>query len=532
MTLALLLACTGESTDPLTVEVADYVLNLVPVVPSNQSPFDDVDRLELVLDDGKGNPQTLSLAVPGSGESSAVADLPELVDSTITVSGYQLGTLVAWGRSAPVSASTGEVDVPIYVATPRAIGRMGSLSDGVAAAAGASLGSGRFLMLGGFGNRSTGGLGDAVELTGVLDLRTPTADLTFETGLVELPSYTDGNGGEHQERGGATLTLLTSGPQKGQFLFVGGGATDPGRDGTTITPDVRYFNPESLSFSDPLPTRDALSVPRSMHAAAGNVDGAVLVWGGWGVTSSRSQIWNVTSGEFYIAAEEKFTDVTGPSTAGGVGSAVADLGDEGTMVCGGIHVDDYDGDSVAEWRLTDACFRVTLRGEDAGELFEGLPRVAAQALVALPDGDVLSFGGVVTTDTLEFDDTTPATSAVYRYYHGSHTWTQVGNMLLDRAAATAVAIDDTTVVIAGGSEAWGPLSTANQALSCVEVYDTIANSSEMVGDCDEGDENAGLSNRAEAPLAIVETGLGVLFAGGVDGTNGAQDGVSFYLFGR
>ena len=532
MTLAWLLACTGNTADPLTVRVADYVLNLVPVVPTNQSPFSRVDRLELVLDDGQGNAETLSLSLPASGESSAVADLPALDNTTITVSGYELGTLVAWGKSPPVTADTGTVDVPIFVATPREMARFGGLTDGVTASAGASLGDGRFLMLGGFGNRSTGGLGDALDLTGLIDLGVPNEDLSFEPGAVTLPAYTDGNGVEHEERGGATLTALTSGPQKGQFLYVGGGATDPGRDGTTITPEVRYFDPEDLSFSEPLPTRDALAVPRSLHAASANTDGAVLVWGGWGVTSSRSQIWNVTTGEFFVAAEEKFTDVYGPDDAGGVGSALADLGDDGTMVCGGIHVDDYDSDTVAEWKLTDACFRVNLRGEDAEELFPGLPKIAAQTLVALPDGDVLSFGGVASTATLEFTDTTPATSAVYRYYHGSHTWTQVGNMLLDRAAATAVLVDETTVVIAGGSESWGPLATADQALSCVEVYDSVANTSEMVGECDEGDENAGLPNRAESPLAMVEPGLGVLFAGGVDGNNGAQDGVAFYLFGR
>lgn len=529
MLIGLLLACGGDDTGTTTVEVADYVLSLRPVVPDNQSPFDDVDRLDLVLSDGTGDPVRISLDPPGSGESAAAEKLPALVDTRITVEGYELGQLVAWGRSNPVTASTGEVDVPIYVATPEALGRLGPLEEGAAWSNGAVLGDGRFAIFGGFGSRS-GGLGEAVESTAIYDLGAPNDDLVIDSDAFTVPSYTDANGETQTARGGASLTLLTAGDEKGLYLYAGGGDNDPLRDSTTITPDVRYFDAATLEFSEPLTARDALSSARSMHSAVGNVDGAILVWGGWGVTSSRNVIANLQQGEIYDPAEKQFTNVDGPADAGGAGSALADLGDAGTMVCGGIHVDDYDDDDVAEWKLTDTCFRVTLRGEDAGELFPGLPKIAAQALVALPDGDVLSFGGVVSADTLEFDETAPGTAAVYRYYHGSQTWTQVGTMSMTRAGATAVLLDDKTVVVAGGTEAWGPAESAAQALSCVELYDTLANTSELVEDCDEDSDNGGLPNRAERPLGLFDEELGVLFAGGQDGDNGAEDGAALFLF--
>lgn len=504
------------------------MLSLRPVVPDNQSPFEDVDRLDMVLSDGTSDSVRISLDPPASGESAAAEKLPALVGTRITVEGYALGQLVAWGRSNEITASTGEVDIPIYVAMPASLGRLGPLEEGAAWSSGAVLGDGQFAIFGGFGSRS-GGLGEAVESTAIYDLGAPNDDLVIDSDAFTVPSYTDANGETQVARGGATLTLLTAGDEKGLYLYAGGGDTDPVRDGTTITPDVRYFDASTLEFSEPLSARDALSAARSMHNALGNLDGAVLAWGGWGVTSSRNQISNLTTGEIYDPADKQFSNVSGPSDAGGVGSSLADLGDAGTMVCGGIHVDDYDDDEVAEWKLTDSCFRVTLRGEDAGELFAGLPKIAGQALVALPDGDVLSFGGVVSADTIEFDATAPATAAVYRYYHGSQTWTQVGTMAMPRAGATAVLVDDKTVVVAGGSGEWGPGASASQALSCVEVYDTLANSSELVEDCDEDSDNGGLPNRAERPLALFDDQLGVLFAGGQDGDNGAEDGAALYL---
>ncbi|MBM4369625.1 MAG: hypothetical protein FJ102_25675 [Deltaproteobacteria bacterium] len=529
MLIGLLLACWGVDTGTTTVEVADYVLNLRPVVPDNQSPFDDLDRLDLVLSDGTSDPVRISLDPPGTGGSAAVEKLPALFDTRITVEGYELGQLVAWGRSNAVTASTGEVDVPIYVATPGKLGRLGPLEEATAWASGVALGNGRFAIFGGFGSRS-GGLGEAVASTAVYDLGAPNDDLVIDSDAFTVPSYTDANGETQSTRGGASLTLLTSGDEKGLYLYAGGGDTEPVRDGTTITPDVRYFDASTLEFSEPLSSRDALSGARSMHSALANLDGSVLAWGGWGVTSSRNQVSNLTTGEIYDPADKQFRNVSGPSEAGGVASSLADLGDSGTMVCGGIHVDDYDDDDVAEWKLTDTCFRVTLRGEDAGEIFAGLPKIAAQALVALPDGDVLSFGGIVSAETIEFDDTAPATAAVYRYYHGSQTWTQVGTMSLPRANATAVLLDDKTVVVAGGSDAWGPSASDAQALSCVEVYDTLANTSELVQDCDEDSDNGGLPNRAERPLALFDEELGVLFAGGQDGDNGAEDGASLFLY--
>ncbi len=504
------------------------MLSLRPVVPDNQSPFDDVDRLDMVLSDGTSDPVRISLDPPASGESAAAEKLPALAGTRITVEGYALGQLVAWGRSNAITATTGEVDVPIYVATPETLGRLGPLEEGAAWSSGAVLGDGRFAVFGGFGSRS-GGLGEAVGSTAIYDLGAPNDDLVIDSDAFTVPSYTDANGETQEARGGASLTLLAAGDEKGLYLYAGGGDTDPVRDGTTITPDVRYFDASTLEFSEPLSSRDALSAARSMHSAVGNLDGAVIVWGGWGVTSSRNQISNLTAGEIYDPADKQFSNVSGPDDAGGVGASLADLGDSGTMVCGGIHVDDYDGDDVAEWRLTESCFRVTLRGDDAGEVFVGLPKIAGQALVALPDGDVLSFGGVVSAETIEFDETAPGTAAVYRYYHGSQTWTQVGTMSMPRAWATAVLVDDNTVVIAGGSDAWGPGASAPQALSCVEVYDTLANSAELVEDCDDDSDNGGLPNRAEHPLALFDDELGILFAGGQDGDNGAEDGAALYL---
>ena len=144
----------------------------------------------------------------------------------------------------------------------------------------------------------------------------------------------------------------------------------------------------------------------------------------------------------------------------------------------------------------------------------------------------MSFGGVQPNGSLDQTASTAAVKTVWRYRKASGTWDEVGKMELARAGHTAVRLDDQFVLLAGGSTTWGPFVTDDTALSCVEVYDTVNNTSTMVGTCTAEDVAGGMPSRALAPTAWFDPDLGVLLAGGLDGVNDAVSTASFYPIAR
>jgi hypothetical protein len=541
MILGWLIACTGAGGDGAgsisgsssgdSGPVADYTLKLVPVVPRDDNPFEGVDRIDLLLDSGTGEPLRVSLDAPASGDSAKAEDLPALDDTVIEVEGYSAGEIVAWGRSAPVTADSGEVEVRIFVSRPGAIGEVGALPDAAVWSGGVLRTDGTFLVLGGVGNRQSGSLGSAIDSIVSLNLESPEADLGWQEAGT-LPTYVDGGGGERTERAGFTLTPLSTGDDAGRYLLAGGCESEPFEGNLSATPDSQIFDADSGEFSR-VSDRDALVYPRCGHVASARQDGSVLVWGGWGYTGERGSYLSLPTGEVWDPALGSFSNADGPADAGFVGTALADLGEDGTLVCGGA-VFDVDNDGfIEDWRTTEACFRITLRGQEGDEEYTGMPSLAAHAMVALDDGDVLAFGGVATgSGGKGLGETATASSGVWRLYHGSQTWSQVGSMKLARAGHSVVRLDESHVLIAGGSPEWGATAHADSALSCVEVYDAGTNVSTMVGSCGESDDAGGLPNRAEAPTLLIDPERGVLLAGGLDGSAGAQAGTAFYAFDR
>ncbi len=514
-----LVACTNApSAGADTASVADYTLNLRPIVPLDLNPFDGVDRIDLLLDSGVGDPVRITLDAPASGDSALAEGLPALDGTRIVVEGYAGGELVAWGRSAPVVAVNDEVNATIFVSRPETIGALGGLPEPDADGAGAALGEGRFVVMGGSGNRSSGSVDKTTDLMWLLDLETPEDGLPFSE-IGAMPSYIDARGDAQTKRRGFTLTRLTAG-DAGKYLLVGGGPSYGYGDSSELTAEARLFDPATLSFEDPIADKDALSNARSSHRAIGNQQGGVLVWGGFGSTPEANQFILLPDGELYDPAERAFSSITAVNGGGSVGVALADLGDDGTLVLGGVVMDEGD------WALSDVSLTVSLRG-DVNEL-SGLDPMAGMAAVALADGDVLVFGGVTSNASFAQDAAAVATDKVWRFRHSSSTWEEVGALEVARAGHTATVLDETHVLIAGGSTTWSPFAFGAVALSCVEIYDVANDTSSMLERCDEEDDAVGLPGRAEAPLALQDPDLGVLFVGGVDGETGAVATASFY----
>ena len=85
-----------------------FHLDLVPVAAENQSPFADVDQIDLVVGVQGDAPQTLSLDAPGEGGSVTTSQIAPLEGDVIEVRAYSGGALVAWGRSGPVELAVGD----------------------------------------------------------------------------------------------------------------------------------------------------------------------------------------------------------------------------------------------------------------------------------------------------------------------------------------------------------------------------------------------------------------------------------------
>lgn len=522
--LLLLLACATTPTDD--GPVADYRLTLEPLIPLDGNPFDGVDRVDLVLDSGVGEPVRVTLDVPASGDSALAEDLPALDGTRVVVEGYAEGELVAWGRSAPLTASTGEVEARVLVVRPGEVAQLGGLLEESAQAPGVALGNGKFLLLGGATNRNTGSELKGLDLMVQLDLEAPEPELLFET-VGTLPSYIDTEGDARTERWGFSLTALTAG-DAGKYLMVGGGASDGYSDASVLTAEARLFDPATLTFEEPLDDKDSLSAARTRHAAIANQSGGVLVWGGFGGADDRHFVL-LGDGELYDPVSRSFSNIAettegGEITSGSVGVALADLGSDGTLVAGGLR--SVDGTSGAEWQPTDVSLRVSLRGDV--EALTGMDPAAAHAMVSLPDGDVLLLGGITGNQSYTYAEAAPATDAVWRFDVTAKRWSEVGALRLARAGHQAVLLDDTHVLVLGGAQTWGPLVYEDTALSCVELYDVENDTSSMVGSCDAGDDAGGLPGRQQEPTLLVDPDWGALVVGGFDGTGGVTPTVGLY----
>lgn len=525
--LLLFAACTGSSGSG-SGAVADYRLTLIPYTPPDVNPFAEADRIDLLLDNGVGEPVRVALDVPASGESALAEDLPALEGTRVEVEVYASGELVGWGRSEPLTASEGELEATVFVTVPDSLARLGVLPEEWWAGQGAALGEGRFVLLGGAGNRSTKKADRELEGVWTLDLGAPNEALAFEE-VGTLPEYIDAAGDTKTGRRDFTLTALTAG-DAGQFLLAGGSDNVGYKDGTAITSDCRLFDPESLTFSDPLPSRDTLHVARANHSAVANQQGGVLVWGGYGA-APEGRFVDQQDGELYDPVSRSFSEVEGPRSggefvAGSIGVGLAPIGKDGVLVAGGMHTD-----GSGEWGVVGTAFGVGFTGEVT--MLGEMEAVAAHSMVTLENGDVLAFGGVEDDGGVhDFSETLPATRRVQRFDAGSGTWDTVGQMEFARAGLTATRISEQFVLIAGGAAAWGPLELDDSANSCVELYDVEADTSIVLDDCSEGDAAGGLAAPSQSPAALFDPELGVLFAGGVDGAEGAGVATTFYALPR
>ena len=526
MLLSLLAACTsgngGGSGGGDTGAVADYTLRLSPVVAENQAPFDGIDRLDLVFQPAVGDAQRVSLGAPESGQTLPAEGLPALDETVIDVEGYSGGKLVSWGRTAPLSGTTGIINARVYVATTGEVGWLSPLNDGATAGIIGALGDGRFLIGGGLTSPgSKKKLTKSLDSLYMLDLTNPTADASVED-AGGMPEYTDAAGNTTSERMGASFTELKSGDHAGSWLLAGGSSKAGYDDGTTVTPDAQYYDPSDGSWSS-VDNADKLMTARTEHIAMANDQGAVVVWGGWAAVDV-GYVGQVTTAEIFRASDSAFVAVDSFDDIGGIDAAMADLGGDGTLLCGGATVAGLDGDDTADWRSESACHVITLTGEVGRGTFSGLPALAGLAMTTLSDGTVVATGGANNEAILGLGDTTDAERGIWTLAPGSTTWKGSGLMVLPRAQHRMVALDDHRAIVFGGGPTYGPSRYPTSAYSCVEIIDIDADST-MLNGCDSDADAGGLPYRMAAPMVALDNRFGILVVGGVTkGGTGATAG--------
>lgn len=516
----LLAGCTD------TGDVADYTLSLVPVTANNQAPFAELDKLDLVLVPQAGDRLRYTLGAPGSGSSTTIEDLPALAGTVIEVEGYADNELVSWGRTEAITATTGDVETSVLVAETDAAAWLGDVADGVVRGMLAHAGGGTFVLAGGHANTRTGQPTKVSDAVWTLSLAPPSDPPAFVAAGV-LPSYEDGSGDAHTVRIGASFTPLTaSGPDQGSLLLVGGAADHPyiGSGSPTVTSAVSLYDPATGAWTD-LPVNDGLVEERVLHVAHENLQGDIVVWGGWGWTGQTTQISWVGTAEVYDRATRAFTTAGTSTEVGTLGAAITDLGTDGTLVCGGASFVDY-----PTWSSVDACLRVSVDGTSLTEDVRLPDQLAGHAMVTLADGRVLVTGGVSEPgQDLTESGLAPSVADAWTYDPASGGWSAAGRMNLARAGHAMAVLPDGRVVVAGGAQSWNPVFPGTDPLSCIEVFDPATTRFTMLGGCTASDDAGGLPGRAVDPMIAVDPERGALVVGGIDAAGSAAVGAALYV---
>lgn len=525
-----LVGCTGSGDN------ADYQIIVTPVLPLNQPELlSSMERVALWIDSGDGEPVELDLSSGESGTIDTFEDLAALDGARLELRGWQGTTLMALGRSEPLSISTGSQEVRILVGAVGGFNQLENVSDRVAFGALASAGNGRFYLFG--GNDQGPYEQDAWPDIWSIDLAPPSEGLAFSLLSDPMPPKEDGSSGRICH----TATALTQGGHElvGRILVAGGAervtlqsGSSYSADFTTASATAFLFDPETETV-EVLSEAERLLDERCGHTATELPSGKVVVAGGIKGASTGS-LTGLEDAEIYDPVSGGFVPVEGSPEGPLVFHAAAAMSNGGVMLCGGLKR------SVNNFAASDDCDLVTANGEflPGPVLPEGLIHAA---MAPLPDGKLLLTGGANPTDSYSLFEFPDQVSDRAWIYDGS-SWTETDSMGSPRAMHELVALPDGNVLVIGGvsqiSSAVEPASTdgfwnmlwgSAYAVSCAELYDAGTGRFEVIGSCAEG--VGAMSGTVARPNVAVDRDFGVLVAGGLTAQSEKETGsrvVDFY----
>ncbi len=522
LSISLLVGCTGGPAggDTLPGEES-WRFALEPVLPLNQSElFSAVTTLELRVEAAGAEPVVYTWEDAARGAEARFPGLDDLAGATLELRGYDAGgTLLARGRTAPIDASAGAVPepVPIFLAGVERVGVLGDLASERVFGRVIADGAGGFLLLGGTTNGVTT-REDAVDDVARLDLLNPEPNLAFQSGFSALPPV--GNNA-FPGRAGFTATPLSRSGDAGQVLISGG--TADGVDAFNVGDDLFLLDPLSGATT---PLDDAyLPDPLYHHTATEDAEGRVIFVGSIsGGTGSPTTLYFDTTAAVYDPVNRR-TDNIGVGSASGafLHHGAARLGDDGVLACGGA---DLTGSNTFE--ILVACDLFSRAGvtplEGNGQKL--LLPTMYHAMATLPDGRVLSAGGVSASSEVDDNTALSATAAVFAF--DGDQWAPLGELAVPRAMHTLVPLPDGRFLVAGGvTRTRGLFWDSRDAIGCVEIFDPTTGTGTILGTCDVADGTGSLPLPVSMPMVAVDPSLGVLIVGGLDTDDNASTGVAF-----
>lgn len=516
MLLLLTFACQSQGGGG-----ADYDLTLTPVFPQNQAPFDLVQSLRLTLvEDGEEVGEGRIDTVPGSGESASANAMPALDNTEIYLEALGQSEVVSWGKTAPITATTGDVEAAVYVAKAEMFGYLGGLETALSDTMPISVGNGVFYAAGGTTLSPNGTSLRGDDGLYMLDIPNSAAIPTF-TRVGDLPVWSDDD--KYTERSGASFLYIEEPGTGTPYAILAGGGFTPVENGGGViqsTYSVNLYNLETGVWDEtPLDNRDQLQSPRQDHVATVDYRGQVVVAGGW--IGDGGGWLPAETVEMYVPNERKFYTVgTAPNDLGSMGLGIASLGEKGTLLCGGgVYASDG-----RTWSASSACVRVATSREFVSDVKAMEVAVVDAAMVTLPDGRVLSIGGGIASGDQEYGEFGAIASQVVQEYDPlTDTWVQhPGALNLARIGARAVAVGDDKVLVFGGASTWDPLYGAEGALACAELVDTTGFTSESLTACNADSESGDLPSAVFEPGMAVDPEFGVIALGGRTAASGDE----------
>ena len=255
--MLLVMGCTGG---------ANYSLNLIPIIPDNQSPFSGADRIDLVFEPEEGD--ELVYTLDETSGSPRLEQLPALSRTSISVRAYDREELVAFGRSRPFTMAQGENEQQVLVAETDSLSWFSKMETNLGGSAVAAY-NGSFYIFGG----ETDVLDIFSDVDGVgvntiwrLDVA-PAGPLMAQTMEITLPTHAKGS----DTWAGATATNIGD----GQFL-IAGGSPWMAAVGDEVLYEAFIFN----AIEETVGPLFELVIGRTVHQAVSFTNGDVALIGG------------------------------------------------------------------------------------------------------------------------------------------------------------------------------------------------------------------------------------------------------------
>jgi Galactose oxidase, central domain/Kelch motif len=284
-----------------------------------------------------------------------------------------------------------------------------------------------------------------------------------------------------------TATLLPSG-----LVLVAGG-----NDLNSIPfSNAELYDPASRTFS----SAGAMTEERYLDSATLLPNGKVLIVGGWGGDLGVSTGLPLSSAELYDPGTGTFI-ATGAMAAGRWNHTATLLPSGSVLVVGG-KTDDFGVFSSAElYDPASGTFTSTgaLNGSRAGH-----------TATLLPDGRVLIAGGVGNPDVFP---------SAELYDPASGIFTATGAMIAIRSAHTATLLPNGKVLVAGGLGAPDVASGPQPALSSAELYDPASGTFTATGS---------MTTARDSFTATLLPNQKVLIAGGANAAGSLSSAELYY----